>query len=60
MNFSDEFSADAAIEKYLPLMHEVVIRIELVAKSCDGKLGMTPPYAREYSYLQFRRIAISN
>lgn len=37
-------------------MHEVAIRIELVAFSCDGKLNLAPPYAREYSYLQFRRI----
>jgi len=37
-------------------MHEIVIRIDLVAAACDGKLNLTPPYAREYSYLQFRRI----
>lgn len=52
----NEFSTDAALERYLPLMHELAIRIDLVAHACDGKLNMTPPYAREYSYLQFRRI----
>jgi len=45
-----------AIRQYLTFMREVVIRIELIAYACDGKLNLTPPYAREYSYLQFRRI----
>jgi len=51
-----DFSAKEAVEKYLPLMHELAIRIELVAQAFDGKLGLTPPYAREYAYLQFRRM----
>lgn len=50
------FSADAAVRGYLPLMHELATRIELTAIACDGKLNLTPPYAREYAYLQFRRI----
>lgn len=50
------FSTDAAVEIYLPLMHELAIRIEIVAKACYGKLNLTPPYAREYAYLQFRRM----
>ena len=29
---------------------------DLVARACDGKLNLTPPYAREFAYLQFRRI----
>ena len=37
-------------------MHELVIRIELAANACDGKLNLNPPYAREYCYLQFRRV----
>jgi len=50
------FSTDAAVEAYLPLMHELAIRIELVAQVCDGKFNLTPPYAREYAYLQFCRM----
>jgi len=52
----DEFSTDVALKHYLTLMHELAIRIELVAYACYGKLNMTPPYAREYAYLQFRRM----
>lgn len=37
-------------------MHELAIRIELVAQACAGNLNLTPPYAREYAYLQFRRM----
>ena len=50
------FSADEAVRSYLPLMHELATRIDLTALACDGKLNLTPPYAREYAYLQFRRI----
>jgi hypothetical protein len=52
----EHFSTDAAIQRYLPLMHELAIRIELIAHASDGKLNLTPPFAREYAYLQFRRI----
>lgn len=52
----ETFDEKLAIRSYLRLMHEVAIRIELIAFACDGKLNLTPPYAREYSYLQFRRI----
>lgn len=52
----EKFSLDAVIRSYLLLMHEVTIRIELVGHACDGSLNLTPPYAREYAYLQFRRI----
>lgn len=51
---NDTFSTDGAVREYLPLMHELVIRIELVAKACNGELNLPPVYAREYSYLQFR------
>ena len=50
------FSTDDAVRWYLPLMHELAIRIELVAHACEGRLSLTPPYAREYAYLQFRRM----
>lgn len=50
------FNPHKAAEAYLPLMHELVIRTDLVAQACDGRLGLSPPFAREFSYLQFRRI----
>ena len=53
---SEAFSTDEAVRGYLPLMHELAIRIELVAHACEGRLNLTPPYAREYAYLQFRRM----
>lgn len=56
VNNTEQFSTDAAVQGYLPLMHELAIRIELVAQACDGKLNLAPPYAREYAYLQFRRM----
>lgn len=52
----DEFSANEAVQKYLVLMHELAIRIELVAQAFDGRLNLTPPFAREYAYFQFRRM----
>ena len=51
-----EFSEEMAVQKYLPLMHELAIRIDLVAQAFDGKLGLAAPYAREYAYFQFRRM----
>jgi hypothetical protein len=53
---TEQFSTDAAVKIYLPLMHELAIRTDLVAQACEGKLNLTPPYAREYAYLQFRRM----
>lgn len=50
------FSTERAAYRYLPLMHELGIRIDLVAKASHGQLSLSPPYAREYAYLQFRRI----
>lgn len=50
------FSIESAVQTYLPMMHELAIRIDLVAKACDGKLNLTPPYAHEYAYFQFRRM----
>ena len=37
-------------------MYELVVRIDLVAHACEGRLNLAPPYAREYCYLQFRRM----
>lgn len=54
MKKEKDFSTDDAVREYLPLMHELVIRIDLVAHACEGRLNLPPPYAREYSYLQFR------
>jgi hypothetical protein len=50
------FAEKDAIGRYLPLMHELAMRIELVARACDGHLGVPLPFAREYIYLQFRHI----
>src|SRR5207253_764704 len=56
MTAATTFSIDDAVRWYLALMHELVIRIDLVAHACEGRLNLTPPYAREYAYLQFRRM----
>ena len=53
---SDTFVPNQAAGSYLPLMHELATRIELVACACDGRLGLTIPFAREFVYLQFRHI----
>lgn len=50
------FDEASAVRNYLKHMHEVVIRLELVSAACHGKLNLTPPYALEYCYLQYRRI----
>src|SRR3990172_7719078 len=56
MGNSEEFTTDDAVRRYLPLMHELAIRIDLVAHACEGRLNLTPSYAHEYAYLQFRRM----
>src|SRR5664279_3063861 len=53
---SEPFAEETAVRSYLSLMHELAIRVDLVARACDGRLTLSPPYAREYCYLQFRRI----
>lgn len=50
------FDEPTAVRGYLKLMHEVVIRLDLVSHACHGRLNLTPPYAFEYCYLQYRRI----
>jgi len=52
----EPFAEKAAVRGYLRLMHELAIRVDLVARACTGELNLSPPYAREYCYLQFRRI----
>jgi hypothetical protein len=56
MNDSESFSREKAIDRYLILMHEIDLRVKLVAKACKGDLNLSPPFAREYAYLQFRKI----
>jgi len=56
MKSTQTFSIEEAVQGYLPLMHELAIRVDLVAEACDGRLNLSPPYAREYVYLQFRRM----
>lgn len=53
---TDLFSESAALRSYLLLMAELATRIDLVAHAYNGNLALSPPFAREYSYLQFRRI----
>lgn len=50
------FDEASAVRNYLKLMHEVVVRLDLVSAACHGRLNLTPPYALEYCYLQYRRI----
>lgn len=50
------FDEASAVMSYLKLMHEVVVRLDLVSAACNGVLNLTPPYAFEYCYLQYRRI----
>lgn len=50
------FDEAAAVRAYLKLMHEVVIRLDLISHACNGHLNLSPPYAFEYCYLQYRRI----
>ncbi|MCZ2152904.1 MAG: hypothetical protein LC114_03215 [Bryobacterales bacterium] len=52
----ESFSEEAAVRTYLRLMHELAIRVDLVADACHGRLNLSPPFALEYCYLQFRRI----
>ena len=56
MKDNSAFNVNSAVIEYLIMMHEVAIRIGLVAAALDGKLQLTPPFAREYAYLQFRRV----
>lgn len=44
------------MQGYLPLMHEFAIRADLVAKALTGDLELTPPFAREFAYLHYRRM----
>lgn len=54
MTSAEQFSTDKAIQGYLPLMHELGNRIELVAAICEGKANLARPSVREFAYLQFR------
>jgi len=53
MNDNEDFSREKAMKQYLILVHEIGMRIDLVIKACNGALNLTPPFAREYAYLQF-------
>jgi hypothetical protein len=48
------FSVKDAVGSYLPLMHELASRIDLVGRICNNKYDIPFPYAREFVYLQFR------
>ncbi|WP_024276266.1 hypothetical protein [Hyphomicrobium sp. 802] len=44
------------LHQYLILMVELDTRINLVNAATSGKLNLSPPYARELCYFQFRRM----
>lgn len=56
MKKSRKFSESDAVRNYLFFMHELVTRNDLVLHAVKGRLNLSLPYAREYCYLQFRRI----
>ncbi|WP_156420335.1 hypothetical protein [Rheinheimera sp. EpRS3] len=53
---NSEFSSVEAVQKYLPLMYELAIRLDHISKAFDGNLGLSAPFAYEYAYFQFRRV----
>ncbi len=54
MNQPSDFTTDKAVYGYLPLMHELAERIELVAAVCEGRnAAFAKACAREFAYLQF-------
>lgn len=55
-NATQPFDEAAAVLDYLRLMHELAMRVDLVARACTGALNLSPPFAREYCFLQFRRM----
>jgi|688.fasta_scaffold755816_1 hypothetical protein len=50
------FSVKDAVGFYLPLMHELGSRIDLVGRFCTDQYGISFPYAREFVYLQLRQV----
>jgi hypothetical protein len=50
------FSVKDAVGSYLPLMHELASRIELVGRICNNGYDIPFPYAQEFAYLQFRHM----
>jgi hypothetical protein len=50
------FSVKDAVGFYLPLMHELASRIDLVGRICNDKYDIPFPYAREFVYLQLRQV----
>ena len=59
MNQPSDFTTDKAVYGYLPLMHELAERIELVAAVGEGRnTAFAKTYAREFTYLQFRRMCV--
>ena len=50
------FSVKDAVGSYLPLMHELASRIDLVRRICYDEYDIPFPYAREFIYLQLRQV----
>jgi len=52
----NSFNEQDAVKSYLKLMLEFRTRHEIVVAALDGKMPLSPPYAREYCYFQLRRL----
>ena len=50
------FSVKDAVGSYLPLMHELASRIDLIGRICSNGHEIPFPYVQEFVYLQFRHI----
>ena len=56
MKNASSFSTDEAASRYLPILHEIAMRIELASEISLGHTGALAPFAREFVYLEFRKI----
>jgi len=51
-----QFSVKDAACSYLPLMHELASRLDLIGRFCKRDYDIPFPYAREFIYLQLRQV----
>jgi hypothetical protein len=51
-----QFSVKDAVGSYLPLMHELASRLDLIGRFCKRDYDIPFPYAREFIYLQLRQV----
>lgn len=52
----DIFSTEKAVQNCLPLLYEMLQRLNMVTAMLENKLNLPTPYVREFSYLQFRYV----